>query len=354
MTGMDDPLPLSQQQGPKRLKPARQFRAYLPTLGSIGVMLGCVGVVVTLLQPKPAYEGRLVGEIGDVRIYAVPTAESEESLVVWRGGKKLALRPKATENPILQFDLSSADRQAVGSRHPDLVVDGWSGGMHCCLTRFIYDGPTGKFVAKLPLGGSGASRFVPLPRSDSFAAAFLAFDDVTLDGESLRLGTYLPPILLVWKGTSFGLYLDAMKATTPESHAPFLLAEAFEEAQLELGSGLQVTESGSKGDLAKTLDLTAAARKTAMEAAALDPSNATSFTPLFGFLNEFVYKGQAAAGFTAVQNAQAATPEALRTALITYATLLRRSQWFDDLNRLNDGQLLALLEQIESSAGAAP
>ncbi len=354
MTGMDDPPPISPHQGPSSPRPADHFRIVLTKLAMAGFILGCVGVVVILLLPKPVYEGRLVGQIGDVHIYAVPINPEEESLVVWHGGRKLDAPPADPNNPIQQFDLSSADRQAAGTRHPDLVVDGWSGGMHCCLTRFVFDGPTGKFIGKLALGGSGASRFVPLQRSEPFPAAFLAFDDVTLDGQIYELRTPLAPILLVWNGTRFSLYLEAMKATTPQSHAPFLLAEAFEEAQLELDSAFAVSDEGSKGEVAKALDLAASARLAAMEAAELKPDDATSFAPLIGFLNDYVYKGQAEAGFAAVQKAHVATPEFLHSALMTYATQLRKSQWFDDLNRLNDGRLTGLLDRIDSPTESTP
>jgi hypothetical protein len=354
MTGMEEQPPNSQHSGPIRPASAGRFRPILTKLAVIGFILGCVGVVVTLLLPKPTYEGRLVGQIGDVHVYAIPTAESEEELIVWRGGRKLDPLPREPSNPIQQFDLSSADRQAAGTRHPDLVIDGWSGGMHCCLTRYVFDGPTGNFIGKVALGGSGASRFVPLQRTDPFPAAFLAFDDVTLDRQSFELGAPLATIVVIWDGKRFSLYRDAMKATTPESHAPFLLAEAFQEAQLEVDSAPALSETGSKGDVAKALDLTATARRNDMEAKVLNPNDATSFAPITGFLNDYVYKGQADAGFAAVQKAHASTPEALRVALQTYTTLLRKSQWFDDLNRLNDGRLISLIDQIDTPATPTP
>lgn len=354
MTGMDNPPPISQHQGPFGPASAGQFRPILTKLAVIGFILGCVGVVVTLLLPKPAYEGRLVGQIGDVHIYAIPTSESEEALIVWRGGRKLDPLALEPNNPIQQFDLSSADRQAAGTRHPDLVIDGWSGGMHCCLTRYVFDGPTGNFIGKVALGGSGASRFVPFQRTDPFPAAFLAFDDVTLDGQSFELGTPLAPIVVAWNGKRFSLYREVMKATTPESHAPFLLAEDFQEAQLEVDSALAPSETGSKGDVAKALDLAATARRNAMETADLNTKDATSFAPITGFLNDYVYKGQAEAGIAAVQKAHARTPEALRAALQTYGMLLRKSQWFDDLDRLNDGRLISQLDQFDTPGTPKP
>lgn len=347
MTGMDDPPPISQQH--RQEKPPRKghFQAILAKLAMVGFVLGCMGVVVTLLLPKPDYEGRLVGQIGDIHAYAIPTSETEETLVVWHGSRKLAPQKLDQIGSIQQFDLSSADRQAAGTRHPDLVIDGWSGGMHCCLTRFIFDGPSGKPIGKVALGGSSASRFVPLGRSEPFSAAFLAFDDVTLDGQSFELGASLAPIVVAWNGTRFSLFLEAMKATTAESHAPFLLSDTFQEAQLELDSTVELSDAGAKGDRAKALDLAASTRAAAMAAAQLDPSDATSFAPLTEFLNDYVYKGQAEAGLAAVRNAHVKTPEALRAALMTYATLLRQSQWFDDLNRLNDGKLAGLLDQFD-------
>ena len=347
MTGMDDLPPISQQDGQVKPRHKGHLHAILTKLAMVGVVLGCVGVVVALLMPKPDYEGRLVGQIGDIHVYAIPISETEETLVVWKGSRKLAPLKLDQTGPIQQFDLSSADRQAAGTRHPDLVIDGWSGGMRCCLTRFVFDGPSGNPIGKVSLGGSSASRFVPLRRSDPFPAAFLAFDDVTLDGQSFELGASLAPIVVVWNGTRFSLLLDAMKATTAESHAPFLLSETFQEAQLELDSTRALSDAGSKGEIAKALDLAASTRLAAMKAAELDPSDAASFAPVTAFLNDYVYKGQAEAGWAAVRSAHVKKPEALRAALMTYATLLRQSQWFDDLNRLNDGKLTGLLDQID-------
>ena len=354
MNGMDDHPPSNQQQGPSSPRHTDHFRAILTKLAVTGFILGCVAVVVTLLLPKPVYEGRLVGQIGDVHIYAVPTNADQESLVVWHGGRKLDALPADPNNPIQQFDLSSADRQAAGTRHPDLVVDGWSGGMHCCLTRFVFDGPTGKLIGKLSLGSSGASRFVPLKRTEQYPAAFLAFDDMTFDGQSELSGAPLAPILVVWQGQRFGLYREAMKATTPETPTPYLLSSDFQEAQLELATTVSAEPAGTRGEIAQALDLAAQTRLADMQAAVLDPQDPPSFAPLIGFLNEYVYKGQAETGFAAVRKAHEETPESLRPALVTYATLLRKSQWFDDLNRLNDGKLIGLLDQTDSPKTGTP
>ena len=134
MTGMDDPQPSIAQQGQVSPRPSGIRSPILMKLAVIGVILGCVGVVVALLMPKPNYEGRLVGQIGGVHVYAVPLTSNKESLIVWHAGRKLDAVPTDPATSIQQFDLSSSDRQAAGTRHPDLVVDGWPGGMQCCLT----------------------------------------------------------------------------------------------------------------------------------------------------------------------------------------------------------------------------
>ena len=354
MTGTDDPPPINQQQGQVSPHQSTILSPTLMKLAVIGVILGCAGVVVALLMPKPNYEGRLVGQIGDVHIYAVPLTSNEESLVIWRGGRKLDALPADPDNPIQHFDLSSSDRQAAGTRHPDLVVDGWSGGMHCCLTRFVFDGPTGALIGKLSLGGSAASRFVPLKRTDPYPAAFLAYDDVTLDGQSEISGAPLAPILVVWRGKNFGLYLEAMKATTPDSPPPYLLAIEFEEAQLELTTTVSAEPAGTRGDIAKALNQAAQDRLTQMQSATLNPEDAKSFAPLTGFLNDYVYKGQAEAGFALVKKAHATSPEALSVALRTYAEQMRQSQWLADLNGLNDGKLIGLIDQNDRPTEETP
>lgn len=354
MTGIDNPQPTNAQQGQDLPRPSGILAPVFMKLAVIGVILGCVGVLIALLMPKPNYEGRLVGQIGDVHIYAVPLTAHEESLVVWHGGRKLDAFPTDPNNPIQQFDLSSSDRQAVGTRHPDLVVDGWSGGMHCCLTRFVFDGPTGALMGKLPLGGSGASRFVPLKRSDPYPAAFLAIDDMTLNGQSEESGVPLAPILVVWRGKNFGLYVEAMKATTPDSPPPYLLKTDFEEAQLELATSISAEPAGTRGDIAQALDQAAQIRSAEMTSAVLNPQNVTSFAPLYVFLNDYVYKGQAEAGFALVEKAHAASPDALKTALRTYVSQVRQSQWLPDLHRLNDGKLAGLLDRFDGGETAQP
>jgi len=354
MTGMDDPKPSNPQQGQCKPRLSGILAPILMKLAVMGVIFGCVGVVIALLMPKPNYEGRLVGEIGNVHIYAVPLTISEEGLVVWHGGRKLDALPTAPDNPVQQFDLSSSDRQAAGTRHSDLVVDGWSGGMHCCLTRFVFDGPTGALIGKLSLGGSGASRFVPLKRTDPYPAAFLATDDLTLDGQSELSGTPLAPILVVWRGKNFGLYLEAMKATTPDSPPPYLLKADFQEAQLELATIVSAEPAGTRGDIAQALDQVAQIRLAEMTSAVLTPQDVTSIAPLYVFLNEYVYKGQAEAGFALVEKAHAASPDVLKAALQTYAAQLRRSQWLVDLDRLNDGKLTGLLDRLDGPDSAKP
>jgi hypothetical protein len=347
MTGMDDPLPIDPQQGPSSRPPSGTFPPIFVKLAVIGVIFGCVGVIVTLLMPKPAYEGRLVGQSGDVHIYAVPTNADAESLAVWHVARKLDALPADPDNPIQQFDLSSSDRQAAGTRHPDLVVDGWSGGMHCCLTRFVFDGPTGKLIGSLSLGSSSASRFIPLNHTDRYPAAFLAYDDATLDGQSEISGTPLAPILVVWRGKNFGLFIEAMKATTADSPSPYLLRPDFEEARLELATTVRAETAGTRGDVAKALNQEAQDRLAQMKAATLNPEDAKTFAPLIRFLNDYVYKGQAEAGVAIVKHAHAASPDALSVALQTYAEQVRQSQWIGDLNVLNDGKLISLLDQID-------
>lgn len=354
MTGMDDPQARNAQQGQVSPRLSGILSPILMKLAIIGVILGCVGVVVALLMPKPNYEGRLVGQIGDVHIYAVPLTSNEESLVVWHGGRKLDALPADPDNPIQQFDLSSSDRQAAGTRHSDLVVDGWSGGMHCCLTRFVFDGRTGALIGKLSLGGSAASRFVPLKLAAPYPAAFLAHDDPTLDGRAEISGAPLAPILVVWREKNFGLYAEAMKATTPDSPPPYLLGTDFEEARLELATTVSAEATGTRGDIAQALNEAAQDRLTQMQAATLNPEDTRSFAPLNGFLNDYIYKGQAEAGVALVKKAHAATPDALSVALQTYAEQMRQSQWLQDLNGLNDGKLIGLLDQIDRPVKETP
>jgi hypothetical protein len=164
----------------------------------------------------------------------------------------------------------------------------------------------------------------------------------------------LAPILVVWRGKNFGLYVEAMKATTPDSPPPYLLWADFEEARLELASTVSAEVAGTRGDIAQALNQEAQDRLAQMKAATLNPEDAKSFAPLIRFLNDYVYKGQAEAGFALVKKAHSATPDALSVALQTYAEQMRKSQWLADLNALNDGKLTGLLDQIDRPTEETP
>lgn len=312
----------------------------------IAIIAGCIGTVVTILVPKPAFEGRLVAELGDVRVFALSISPFEEELAVWRGRGRLSALPADPNLPVQQFDMSSNNINASGTHHADIVVDGWSGGSHCCLTRLVFDGPTGKLLGRLNLGGSGASRFVKLDRTGPYPSAFLAYDDLTLDGQNIEQGQPLAQVVLILKDGRFGLYQEAMKATTPESPPPYLLREVFTQAQLEIDAATENHASGPRGDLAQELAQAALARRTAMASVVLDPDRPESFAPVAAFLNEYVYKGQAEAGFEAVRRALSAQEKALNPALSSYADQLSRSQWIEDLDRLNDSRLKPLIDGL--------
>ena len=112
--------------------------------------------------------------------------------------------------------------------------------------------------------------------------------------------------------------------------------------------------AGTRGDIAQALNQAAQARLAEMQAAALNPEDTRSFAPLIGFLNNYVYKGQAEAGFALVKKAHAASPDALSAALQTYVAHVRQSHWLADLNGLNDGKLIGLLDQIDRPVTETP
>jgi hypothetical protein len=138
-----------------------------------------------------------------------------------------------------------------------------------------------------------------------------------------------------------------MKATTADSPSPYLLRPDFEEARLELATTVRAETAGTRGDVAKALNQEAQDRLAQMTAATLNPEDAKTFAPLIRFLNDYVYKGQAEAGVAIVKHAHAASPDSLSVALQTYAEQVRQSQWIGDLNVLNDGKLISLLDQID-------
>lgn len=155
-------------------------------------------------------------------------------------------------------------------------------------------------------------------------------------------------ILVGWNGARFGLDIERMRAAAPGAPARFWLSDPALVAAIwvSVSDGEFHPESATigRGALSTAYAAWAASLEQAMRDSTPDAASPESWVTIALFLNERVYKGQLADGLARVRAAHAATSgPALDAALRHYFATLGRSQWVEDLDRLNGGALRPLL-----------
>jgi hypothetical protein len=329
-------------------------------------LIGALGIGVWQMRPKKPPIGRPIGGVAHVQAYAIPALPAGEGFTIWRDGRQVYALPNKVALGFQRIELSSADVDIIGNHEADLVLYGWTGGAHCCFTQFVIDGHTGRLLGQLELGNGDALPFLPGSKAGLAKAAVVNYDDVT----AYKFGSFadspMARVVLAWDGKKFGLDLKRMKAAQPESPPAYFIDEADLADALPLfvlnygeseddpvASGDTGVNGGVRGDRAKTYQAWMAGEEARMKATTLNPADDSSFGPMAAFLNERIYKGQGVAGVASVTAAYEQMPEARAAALAHYFSVLKTSRWFDDLNRLNDGQLMGLWKTA-TTAQAAP
>jgi hypothetical protein len=337
------------------VKPAFKLNNLVAILFALILVAG-VAFGVMQLRPVQAPEGRPVGSAGEIQAFAVPSQPSGESFTVWRGNRQISTLPSKPNEGFQRVELSSNDVDIAGNNAPDLVLYTWTGGAHCCFSQILIDGHTGKTLGQLALGNGDPTPFLAATTKGLARAVVIGVDDVC----AYKFGSYadspMARIVIAWDGKRFGLDIKRMKATTPESPPAFFInePELGEAATIGVedfgidedapGSTTSLTANAQgRGDRAKSYQIWMANEEARMRATTLNLDDPASFGPMAAFLNERVYKGQAAAGVETVMSVYEATPQARNTALAYYFEVLGQSRWLGDLNALNNGQLSAML-----------
>jgi hypothetical protein len=320
-------------------------------IGLVGGLTLALGIGVWQLQPKQLPEGRPIGEAGKVIAFALPAAKAGEAYIVWRDGRKTAELPMGGDTGIQRVELSSDDVDIAGSPDPDLVLYTWTGGAHCCFTQVLIDGRTGRKLSSFDLGNADPIPFIPAPTKGLARAVSINVDDVTANQFGSFADSPMARILVVWDGRRFGLDLKRMKASMADAPPAFFI----NEPQLGEAATLGVQDFGideesparvvpsQRGDRTKAYQTWMESEEARMRATTLVAEDVTTYGPMAAFLNERIYKGQAAAGIATVQDAYKDDPETAKLALAYYFEVLSKSRWFADLDRLNGGALKGMV-----------
>jgi hypothetical protein len=344
-----------------RVKPAFKLNNLLAIVLAFA-LVASVAFGVMQLRPVQAPEGRPVGSAGKIQAFAVPSQASGESFTIWRDNRQVSSLSAHQDIGFQRVELSSNDVDVAGNSAPDLVLYTWTGGAHCCFSQILIDGSTGKTLGQLALGNSDPTPFLPAATKGLARAVVIGVDDVS----AYKFGSYadspMARIVIAWDGKRFGLDLKRMKATTPESPPAFFINEPDLGEAATIGvedfgvdedapgaiTSLTANAQG-RGDRAKNYQIWMESEEARMRATPLNPEDPTSFGPMAAFLNERIYKGQAASGVETVMSVYEATPQARDTALAYYFEVLGQSRWLSDLNALNNGQLSAMLAKGASA-----
>ena len=323
------------------------------------------GAWIWNLRPMEPPTGRPIGTAGSVQAFAVPADPSGktagEGFTVWHNGRKTYQVPLVKAAGYERVELSSNDVDVAGNSAPDLVLYSWTGGAHCCFSQSLIDGSSGKFLGEFETGNADPLPFLPATAKNLARAVLMTYDDVT----AFKFGAYVESpmarIAIIWNGKRFVLDDARMKAEMPGGPPAFFIGEPeladvstlgvqdFGEDETVPSIAIDVAVDGAvRGDRANSYQTWMAGEEARMTVTPLVAGDPTSFGPMAAFLNERVYKGQAVSGVDTVKSTYGSTPVLRDEALAYYFSVLKQSRWYDDLNRLNGGQLDALASKLTS------
>lgn len=334
--------------GAQTLKAVGKKRPIVPAM-IVCMLIGATSIGIWQLRPKQTPDGRPIGEVGKIQAFATPSANNGEGLAVWRDGRKTYELPASQAATIERIELSSIDVDIAGSLDPDMVLYTWSGGAHCCFSQILIDGRTGKKLGQFDIGNGDPTPFIPSKAKNLARAVALNIDDVS----AFKFGSYadspMARILVVWDGTRFSLDTKRMKAASPDGPPAFFVSEPELADAVSIGvqdfgenedkPALVEAAVNRRGDRAKAYQAWMEGEEARMISAELNPNDVASYGPMAAFLNERIYKGQGKAGVATVLDVYKADAERAQVALSFYFSMLHQSRWFEDLDRLNGGEL---------------
>jgi hypothetical protein len=107
----------------------------------------------------------------------------------------------------------SAGSDLTGDGRPDVIVTSWSGGSHCCYTKYVFElEPKLRLIATIRDGDTDIGHFEKLERDATYH--YLTYDIWSYWPASFA-GSVTHKVLLKWNGTKFKLDLDRMRFSPP-------------------------------------------------------------------------------------------------------------------------------------------
>jgi hypothetical protein len=330
-------------------------------LALILLILG--GAAVLMLQPEGLDSGQPLASSGDITANIVMKDDGTQSLVLRNSTTDVT--EVGADGAFVQFQPTARPADLDGDGIRDLAIYGWTGGMACCFTHFVFKGSDGSLLGSFEQSGNTPAQLVRLAGSGGAVLIVSSTgSEPTAQGSALEpFGTFL----VSWNRELQRLALDRglMKATSLQTPAPFW---ATQDPVAQAVSGKTGSESFhppqgilGRGEVASAYAQWFDALTQAMVASASGTSLTTD--PIRRFLDEATFKGQFSAGVQAVRAAaakpadaapaeagapevapgeQAARPRPDIDQLVAnYRRDLQSSPWIDDLDRLNDGALKA-------------
>lgn len=329
-------------------------------LAAATVAAGATGV--WLLRPKPVVDGRPLGEFQGLRLTAVPTREGE-TLEVHKGGERVASiagvisRDGAERLAFTRVDVESQPMDVANGPEAEVLAFGWTGGAHCCITHFVFDGASGGLLGRIDQGNGDPSSFLLSPRPRAARAVMPLVDDAAAHVYGSFAGSPMPRIMVSWNGREFGLDAARMAAESPDGPPAYLSLDPPIVAHIaaeDFPGDFKPPEAAARGDVARAYAAHVEGLRAAMASSTPDVADPQTLLPMAEFLNEQVYKGHAKAGIAAVRDALAADPARAEAALAFYADALTKSRWLDDLDRLNAAPLATLLAPSPAQPALRP
>lgn len=328
-------------------------------LALILLILG--GAAVLMLQPEGLDSGQPLASSGNITANVVMKDDGTQSLVLRNGTTDVV--EVGADGSFVQFQPTARPADLDGDGVKDLAIYGWTGGMSCCFTHFVFKGSDGALLGSFEQSGNSPAQLVRLAGTEGAVLIVSSASGKTAEQNSApeAIGTFL----VSWDNELQRLALDQglMKATSLQTPAPFW---ATQDALAQAVSGKTGAESFhppqgilGRGEVASAYAQWFDALAQAMVASASGTSATTD--PIRWFLDEATFKGQFVAGVDAVRSAaarpadaaqaEAGAPEAaaaeqaarprpdIDQLVASYRRDLQSSPWIDDLDRLNGGAL---------------
>jgi hypothetical protein len=142
--------------------------------------------------------------LGRKLVYRLTTAEE---------GATFSLGQPA--GPISNIPLVPSGSDLTGNGQPDMMVNSWSGGGHCCSTHYVFElKPKLRLIATLEDGATNLGHFEDLYHNGRY---YYITDDIWDYWPQSFAGSVRHKVILKWNGQKFALDLDRMHTQPPTS-----------------------------------------------------------------------------------------------------------------------------------------